>query len=94
MPFSDFLLSQLQAQHDLTSIDGRARFLQALRPLLTKLQDPVLHTLLTERIAELCRTTNTQITHLLNVSSSPLTMQLATPKAFYLTTFNTNALSN
>ena len=65
MPLSDFLLSHVSGQHQLSSLDGRARFIQALAPILAKLRDDILHGMLVERVAKLCHTSEEKIQLLL-----------------------------
>jgi DNA primase len=72
---SDFLLTQLSSQHPVNSIDGRARFLQAVNPFLTKLNDAVLRTMLVEKIAELCRMNSADLEQLLTTLGKAPTHQ-------------------
>lgn len=46
MPLADFMLQGLSDQADLTRVDGKARFINELKPLLSKVQDSVLRELL------------------------------------------------
>jgi DNA primase len=52
MPLSDFLIEELSAQVDMDSVDGRARFAELARPLVSKILPGVFKELLTERLAE------------------------------------------
>jgi len=52
MPLSDFLIEELSAQVDMDSVDGRARFAELARPLVSKIPLGVYKELLTERLAE------------------------------------------
>jgi len=52
LPISEFLVTQLAAQADLASVDGRARLAELARPLLARVPAGVYHELLLERLAE------------------------------------------
>ncbi len=52
LPLSEFLVTQLAAQADLTSVDGRARLAELTRPLLARVPGGVYHELLLERLAQ------------------------------------------
>jgi DNA primase len=51
-PISEFLVGQLVARTDLTSVDGRARLAELARPLLARVPPGVYHELLLERLAQ------------------------------------------
>jgi DNA primase len=51
VPISEFLVGQLVARTDLSSVDGRARLAELARPLLARLPAGVYHELLLERLA-------------------------------------------
>ena len=51
VPISEFLVSQLVARTDLSSVDGRARLAELARPLLARLPAGVYRELLLERLA-------------------------------------------
>ena len=53
MPASEFLLSELSAQHPPTAAEGRAALVTAARPYLAQMAAPVLKALLRRRLAEL-----------------------------------------
>jgi DNA primase len=55
VPISEFLVGQLVARTDLSSIDGRARLAELARPLLARVPPGVYHELLVERLAEAVR---------------------------------------
>lgn len=55
-PLSEFLLSKLQQQTDLTHLDGRAKLLSLARPYLEKLAEGPLRQLLIERLAAMAQT--------------------------------------
>lgn len=52
MPLSEFLISELAAQVDLDSVDGKARFAELAKPLLGKIPRGVYHDLLVESLAQ------------------------------------------
>jgi len=51
-PLSEFLVTQLAAQSDLSNLDGRARLAELARPLLARVPAGVYRELLLERLAE------------------------------------------
>ena len=53
---SDFFFERLSATLDIDSIDGRARLVNLARPLLAHLPDGMFRQLMTERLADLART--------------------------------------
>jgi DNA primase len=52
LPLSEYLVRELSDQADLSHADGRARFAELARPLVSKLPEGVYHELLLTRIAE------------------------------------------
>jgi len=52
-PLSEFLLSELTRQHALTTAEGRAGFVAAVRPLLQQIAAPILSAVMRRRVAEL-----------------------------------------
>jgi DNA primase len=52
LPLSEYLVRELSEQIDLTHADGRARFAESARPLVTKVPEGVYRELLTARVAE------------------------------------------
>jgi DNA primase len=52
LPLSEFLVGQLAAQADLSSVDGRARLAELARPLLARVPAGVYRELLLERLAQ------------------------------------------
>src|SRR5262249_17173327 len=52
LPLSEYLVRELSEQTDLTHADGRARFAESARPLVTKVPEGVYRELLTARGAE------------------------------------------
>jgi len=51
IPISEFLVTQLATQADLSSVDGRARLAELARPLLARVPEGVYRELLLERLA-------------------------------------------
>ncbi len=51
-PLSEFLVTQLATQADLTNIDGRARLAELARPLVARVPEGVYRELLLERLAQ------------------------------------------
>ena len=52
MPLSEFMLRELASHCDMTSAEGRARLVAEAKPLLKRLQTPLLHLQLVKRLAE------------------------------------------
>ena len=52
MPLSEFMLRELAAQCDMTSAEGRSRLVADAKPLLSRLQTPLLRLQLVKRLAE------------------------------------------
>ena len=52
LPLSEYLVRELSEQTDLTHADGRARFAESARPLVTKVPEGVYRELLTARVGE------------------------------------------
>ena len=52
MPLSDFLVEELSQQVDMASVDGRARFAELARPLVSRIPPGVYRELLIGRLAE------------------------------------------
>ena len=52
LPLSEFLLKELVARCDMTSAEGRARLVAEAKPLLSRLQTPLLRLQLVKRLAE------------------------------------------
>lgn len=52
MPLSEFLLRELASHCDMTSAEGRARLVAEAKPLLARLQTPLLRLQLVKRLAE------------------------------------------
>jgi len=67
VPISEFLVAQLVARTDLSSVDGRARLAELARPLLARVPPGVYHELLVERLAEAVRMPAGRLEQLLKV---------------------------
>ena len=52
MPLSEFMLRELASRCDMTSAEGRARLVSEAKPLLVRLQTPLLRLQLVKRLAE------------------------------------------
>ena len=52
MPLSEFLLRELASHCDMTSAEGRAKLVAEAKPLLSRLQTPLLRLQLVKRLAE------------------------------------------
>ena len=52
LPLSEFLLRELASRCDMTSAEGRAKLVAEAKPLLTRLQTPLLRLQLVKRLAE------------------------------------------
>ncbi|MBM4223933.1 MAG: hypothetical protein FJ167_03905, partial [Gammaproteobacteria bacterium] len=55
LPLSEYLVQELATQVDLAHADGRARFAELARPLVSKIPEGVYRELLVERLAEAIR---------------------------------------
>ena len=53
LPLSEFLLKELSARCDMSSAEGRARLIAEAKPLLIRLQTPLLRLQLVKRLAEI-----------------------------------------
>jgi DNA primase len=67
VPISEFLVGQLVARTDLSSVDGRARLAELARPLLARVPHGVYHELLVERLSEAVRMPAGRLAQLLKV---------------------------
>lgn len=61
LPLSAFLLRELSARVDLKSEEGRARFLQSARPLVTQITAPALGLMLRKRLADLAGVSQSEL---------------------------------
>jgi DNA primase len=70
-PLSEFMLDHLADQVDLTSMDGRARFSESTKPLISKLTDGVFKQLLTQQISKRVGLSVSAMQHHLPDNASP-----------------------
>ncbi len=68
---SDYFFEHLSATLDIDSIDGRARLVNLAKPLLARLPDGMFRQLMTERLAELARTSVASVSKRLELPRSP-----------------------
>jgi len=61
LPLSAFMLRELSARVNLKSEEGRARFLQSAKPLLTRITAPALGLMLRKRLAELAGVSQSEL---------------------------------
>jgi DNA primase len=69
-PLSEYLLSELVAQHPPATAEGRAALVAAARPYIAQIGAPVLRTLLRDQLAELAGLAADQLTVLLGTGNS------------------------
>ncbi len=77
---SQFLLAQLRADVDLTSPEGRARFLSAAKPHVQKLAAPALRVQLVNAVAELGRVSDPDIQRLMELPQARRFERQAPPR--------------
>jgi DNA primase len=70
LPLSEYLVQELASQVDLAHADGRARFAELARPLVTKVPEGVYRELLVERLAEAIRLPATRLNALWGTTGS------------------------
>jgi len=70
-PLSEYLVSHLASQVDLTSVDGRARLAELARPLLARIPDGVYRELLIDRLASEVRMPGPRLAALLGLTAEP-----------------------
>jgi DNA primase len=78
LPLSDYLLQQLKAETDLSSVDGLARLAELARPLLNRIPEGVYRDLLTDRLAQEVGLTSDRLTELLHEPDAPRPSRRAT----------------
>lgn len=71
LPLSGLLLRELARPLDLTTAEGRARLLQAAKPLVRQIAEPVLAAMVRKRLAELAGLDQGEADALLGVPSKP-----------------------
>jgi DNA primase len=70
-PLSEFLVTQLARQSDLSSVDGRARLAELVRPLLARVPAGVYRELLLERLAQEVKMPANRLEQLLRARTEP-----------------------
>jgi DNA primase len=70
MPLSEYLVTHLAAETDLTSVDGRARLAEMGRPLLSRVPDGVYRELLIDRLAREVRMSPARLAGLLGLAGA------------------------
>ena len=71
LPLSEYLVSELQSQADLSHADGRARFAELARPLLVRLAEGVYRELVLKRIAESLGIARERLEELMDLAPAP-----------------------
>jgi DNA primase len=71
LPLSEYLVRELSEQADLSHADGRARFAELARPLVSKLQEGVYRELLLARIAGVIGIAPQRLQELWNAATAP-----------------------
>ena len=78
---SQFLLSELRSQSDLSTGEGRSRFVASAKPYLQKVTAPILRIQLINAVAEIGRISQDEIRQLLEVPESPRFKRAAPARA-------------
>ena len=73
LPLSEYLVSELRSQADLSHADGRARFAELARPLLVKLTEGVYRELVLKRVAEALGIARERLEELMDLAPPPST---------------------
>ncbi len=73
LPLSGYLLSELTQQFDLKTEEGKAAFLQRVKPLLKMISAPVLSLMLRKRLADTAGLTREELDRLLELRPTRLT---------------------
>jgi DNA primase len=71
MPLSDYLIRELSARSDPTSVDGRAKLVELARPLIRRIPSDVYRELLVSQLAETVRMPPARLAELLQSGESP-----------------------
>jgi DNA primase len=81
MPLSEFLMKELAAHCDLTSAEGRARLVAEAKPLLIRLQSPLLRLQLVKRLAEASAFSQAEVERLCDLKpvARPVPARVARP---------------
>ncbi len=86
MPLSEFMLRELASRCDMTSAEGRARLVAEAKPLLARLQTPLLRLQLVKRLAEASGFSQPEVEKLCDlkpvVRSSPAKASRPAPSLF------------
>jgi DNA primase len=80
LPLSEYLVRELSEQVDLSHADGRARFAEAARPLIAKLQPGVYHELVLARVASAIGMPAQRLQELWNPGAAPTAAQATPPE--------------
>jgi DNA primase len=83
---SQFLLSELRAQFNLDTPEGRAQFVSAAKPHLQKVTAPILRVQLANAVAELGRVSEDEIRVLLQLPASPRFSRAAPSRQYKVST--------
>jgi DNA primase len=80
---SEFMLSLLSKQADISTLDGRARLLELARPMLGRIPSGIYRDLLTKRLAEVSKTEDVYVGGLIQSATDPRvrSKQIQTPFA-------------
>ena len=73
LPLSEYLVSELRGQADLSHADGRARFAELARPLLVRLTEGVYRELVLKRVAEALGIARERLEELMDLTPPPST---------------------
>ena len=73
LPLSEYLVSELRSQADLSHADGRARFAELARPLLVRLTEGVYRELVLKRVAEALGIARERLEELMDLAPPPST---------------------
>ncbi|RPI14257.1 MAG: DNA primase [Lysobacterales bacterium] len=71
LPLSDYLIRELAARADISSVDGRARLVELARPLVRRIPSDVYRELLVAQLAETVRMPAARLSELLETGNPP-----------------------
>jgi DNA primase len=71
LPLSDYLIRELSARSDPSSVDGRAKLVELARPLIRRIPSDVYRELLVSQLAESVRMAPARLGELLNAGEAP-----------------------
>jgi DNA primase len=71
-PLSEFMLQELGSRVDLTSAEGRAKFLQDAKPLIKQVNAPMFSLLLRKQLAELAGVSQGELDQSFDIKRAPL----------------------